>query len=100
MEKCNQKGGKTSERPWRLQRSERPPRSQGSSVDFSNIHFPPECHNSEIPYSELIAVQQRMNLGVRKIIFWYISKVDLVSRRMSDTQEGGEESVVEWVFRC
>ena len=48
-------------------------------------------------HTEPIAVQQRMNQGVRKIIFWYISEVDLGSPQMEDTQEGGEEFDVEWV---
>ena len=48
-------------------------------------------------HTEPIAVQQRMNQGVRKIIFWYIAEVDSCSQRMSDTQEEGEDFDVEWV---
>lgn len=35
----------------------------------------------EYLHTEPIAVQQRMNQGVRNIIFWYISEVDLGGRR-------------------
>ena len=48
-------------------------------------------------HTEPIAVQQRINKGVRKVIFWYISEVDSCSRQMADTQEEGEEFDVEWV---
>ena len=48
-------------------------------------------------HTEPIAVQQRMNQGVRKIIFWYIAEIDSSSPRMNDTQEEGEEFDVEWV---
>lgn len=48
-------------------------------------------------HTEPIAVQQRMNQGVRKIIFWYISEVDSCSQRVADTQEEGEEFDVEWM---
>ena len=52
---------------------------------------------TEPKHTEPIAVQQRMNKGVRKIIFWYISEVDSHSHQKSDTQEEGEEFDVEWV---
>ena len=48
-------------------------------------------------HTEPIAIQQRMNQDVRKIIFWYIAEVDSSSQRMSDTQEEGEDFDVEWV---
>ena len=52
---------------------------------------------TEPGHSEPIAVQQRMNKGIRKIIFWYISEVDSCSQQKVDTQEEGEEFDVEWV---
>lgn len=52
---------------------------------------------SDPKHTEPIAVQQRINEGVRKIIFWYISEVDSCSHQMADTQEEGEEFDVEWV---
>lgn len=51
----------------------------------------------ESHHTEPIAVQQRMNQGIRKIIFWYISEVDSCSRQKTDTQEEGEDFDVEWV---
>lgn len=48
-------------------------------------------------HTEPIAVQQRMNQDVRKIIFWYVAEVDSTSHRMRDTQEEGEDFDVEWV---
>ncbi len=48
-------------------------------------------------HTEPIAVQQRINEGIRKIILWYISEVDSCSRQMADTQEEGEEFDVIWV---
>ena len=51
----------------------------------------------DLEHTEPIAVQQRMNQGVRKIIFWYISEVDSCSYQKPDTQEEGEEFDVEWV---
>ena len=48
-------------------------------------------------HTEPIAVQQRMNQGVRKIIFWYISEVDSSALQVPDTQEEGEDFDVEWV---
>ena len=48
-------------------------------------------------HTEPIAVEQRMNQDVRKIIFWFIAEVDSSSQRMSDTQEEGEDFDVEWV---
>ena len=48
-------------------------------------------------HTEPIAVQQRMNEGFRKIIFWYIAEVDSCSQRMSDRQEDWEFFDVEWV---
>ena len=52
---------------------------------------------TEPEHSEPIAVQQRMNKGVRKIIFWYVSEVDSGSQQQLDKQEEGEEFDVEWV---
>lgn len=61
-------------------------------------HLPTKAQQlAESQHTEPIAVQQRMNQGVRKIIFWYISEVDLCSRQVADTQEEGEEFDVEWV---
>ena len=48
-------------------------------------------------HTEPIAVQQRMNQGIRKIIFWFISEVDSCSQKMTGTQEEGEDFDVEWV---
>ena len=48
-------------------------------------------------HTEPIAVQQRVNDGVRKIIFWYISEVDSGSPQNLDAQEEGEEFDVVWV---
>ena len=48
-------------------------------------------------HTEPIAIQQRMNQGVRKIIFWYIASIDSTLQRIRDTQEDGEEFDVEWV---
>ncbi|KAI9724653.1 MAG: hypothetical protein M1828_003522 [Chrysothrix sp. TS-e1954] len=48
--------------------------------------------------TEPIAVQQRMNRGVRKIMFWYLAGVDSSSRsRSANAQEEGEEFDVHWV---
>ena len=47
------------------------------------------------PYhTEPIAIQQRMNQDVRKIIFWYVAEVDSTSQSMHYTQEGEEFDVV------
>ena len=48
-------------------------------------------------HTEPIAVQQRVNKGVRKIVFWYVSEVDSGSRQKLDTQEEGEDFDVVWV---
>ena len=52
---------------------------------------------AEADHTEPVAVQQRVNQGVRKIIFWYVSEVDSCSQQKLDTQEEGEEFDVEWV---
>ena len=57
-----------------------------------NAQEPKESH-----HTEPIAVQQRMNQGVRKIIFWYISEVDSCSLQKFDTQAEGEDFKVVWV---
>ena len=60
--------------------------------------LPTKAQELRDPYhTEPIAVQQRMNHGVRKIIFWYISEVDSCSQQMANTQEEHEEFDVEWV---
>lgn len=48
-------------------------------------------------HTEPIAIQTRMNQGVRKVIFWYIAEVDSCSEQMANTQEEGEDFDVEWV---
>lgn len=48
-------------------------------------------------HTEPIAVQQRMDYGIREIISWYICEVDSCSQRMAVTQEVGEEFDVVWV---
>jgi 8-oxo-dGTP pyrophosphatase MutT (NUDIX family) len=49
-----------------------------------------QCHN------EPIAVQQRVQNGVRKMIFWYIAEVDSSGSAAPDTQEEGEDFDVRW----
>lgn len=47
-------------------------------------------------HAESFAVQQRMSGGVRKIIFWYLAKVDSTSEQKLGTQEEGEDFEVYW----
>lgn len=48
-------------------------------------------------HKEPIAVQQRMNHGVRKIILWYASQADSSGLWTADTQEEGEDFESQWI---
>ena len=48
-------------------------------------------------HTEPIAIQQRLNSGTRKIIFWYLGAVDSTQAQVQHSQEAHEDFVVRWV---
>ena len=70
----------------------------GYNCQLLGHHLPTKTsYPATEPHTEPFAIQQRMNQGLRKIIFWYVAHVDSSDLPMGQSLEEGEDFEVRWV---